>query len=63
MAQNAAFPRMLLPIPRVVRVGGRVNKSIVELRLADGGAEGVNLLEGNGRVEGEGVGTEADYRA
>lgn len=60
LRQHAPLPPVQLPVPRVVRVGRGVHEGVVEVRLADVGAVGVDCAEGGGGVEGEGVGPEAD---
>lgn len=51
MGQDAALARVQLLVAAVVRVGGRVHEGVVELGLADVGAEAVDLLEGRVGVE------------
>lgn len=54
---------MNLLVSRVVRVGGRVDKGIIELSFADVCAEAVDLLESLVGVEADRVGAETDDRA
>ena len=58
--EDAALAGVHVLVSRVVRVGGWVNKSVVEVGLADVGAEAVDVLQGRVGVEGEAVGAEAD---
>lgn len=60
LRQHAPLARVQLPVPSVVRVGRWVHEGVVEVRLADVGAVGVDCAKGRGGVEGEGVGSEAD---
>lgn len=60
LRHDTALAGMDVLVARVVRVGGRVNKGIVEFGLADVCAEAVDLLEGLVGVEAKRVGAEAD---
>lgn len=60
LRQHAPLPPVQLPVPRVVRVRRGVHERVVEVRLADVRAVGVDGAERGGGVEGEGVGPEAD---
>ena len=61
--QDTALAGVDILVAGVVGVGGRVDEGVVELGLADVGAEAVDLLEGRVGVEGNGVGAEAHDRA
>lgn len=63
MGQDTALPGVELLVTGVVGVGRRVDKGVVELGLADIGAEAVDLLERSVGVEAEGVGAKADNLA
>lgn len=60
VGQDTALPGVELLVPGVVGVGRGVHKCIIELGLADVGAEAVDVLEGLVGVEDERVGAEAD---
>ena len=62
MGQYATLTRVHLLVPRVVGIWSGMHEGIVELGLADVGAEPVYVLEGRVGVEGEAVRTEADDR-
>lgn len=59
LAHDAPLAGVQLLVARVVRVGDRVGKGVVELGLAHVGLEAVDVLEGGARVKGQGVGAEA----
>lgn len=59
VGHDAALAGVQLAVAAVVGVGGRVDEGIVELGLAHVGLEPVDVLEGGGGVEGQGIGTEA----
>lgn len=61
--QDAALAGVKVAVARVVRVGRRVHKGVVELGLADIGAEAVDVLEGRGTVDRDAVGPESNYLA
>lgn len=61
--QDAALAGVDVLVARVVRVGGWVDKGIVELGLAHVGLEAVDFLEGLVGVEGDGVGAESNHLA
>lgn len=61
MRHDSPLTRVQGAVATVVRVGRRVHEGVVELGLAHVGLEAVDILEGGGGVEGEGVGAEADY--
>lgn len=61
--EDAALAGVDLLVAGVVGVGGGVDKGVVELGLADVGAEAVDFLEGRVGVEGDAVGAEADNLA
>src|SRR5512142_2313259 len=63
LREHTTLARMYLLVPRVVSVRDWMHKGIVELGLADIGAEPVDVLEGRVGVEGETVRAEADDRA
>lgn len=63
LGHDTTLASMNLLVPRVVRVGGRVDKGIVELGFADVCAEAVYLLESLVGVEADRVGAETDDRA
>ncbi len=63
MREHAALAGVDLLVAGVVGVGGGVDKGVVELGLADVGAEAVDFLEGRVGVEGDAVGAEADNLA
>lgn len=60
MGQDAPLAGMQVSVARVVGVGGRVDKGVVELGFAHVGFEAVDVLEGRVGVDGERVGPEAD---
>lgn len=60
VGEDAALASVDVLVAGVVGVGRRVDKGVVELCLADVGAEAVDFLEGRGGVEGDRVGAEAD---
>jgi hypothetical protein len=59
--EDAALAGVHVPVPRVVRVGGRMDEGVVKVGLADVGAEAVDVLQCRVGVEGQAVGAEADY--
>lgn len=59
VAEHAPLAGVQLLVARIVRVGRRVHKGVVELGLAHVGLEAVNLLEGRVGVERYAVGSEA----
>lgn len=63
LTEDSPLPCMQRLIPGVMRIGHGVGKGIVELGLADVGAEAVDVLEGGAGVEGDGVGAEAHHGA
>lgn len=63
LGHDTALASMDLLVTRVVRVGGRVDKGIVELGLADVCAEAVDLLEGLVGVEADRIWAETNDRA
>ncbi len=60
VGEDAALAGVDVLVAGVVGVGGGVDKGVVELGLADVGAEAVDFLEGGVGVEGDAVGAEAD---
>lgn len=63
VGEHAALAGVDLLVAGVVSVGGRVDKGIVELGLADVGAEAVDFLERGVGVEADAVGAEANSLA
>lgn len=61
--QDTALASVDILVASVVRVGGGMDKGIVELGLADVGAETINILERLVGIEGERVGAKANNLA
>lgn len=59
VAEHAPLASVQLLVARIVRVGRRVYKGVVEFGLAYVGLEAVNLLEGRVGVERDAIGPEA----
>jgi hypothetical protein len=63
LGEDAALAGVQLLVAGIVGVGDGVGKGVVELGLADVGAEAVDVLERRARVERDRVGAEADSLA